>query len=195
MINKHFQILLFLVFTITMQGQDLPYHQIPEYPSNYETGNMVSRMIDGLGYRYYWASKDLTPEDLEYKPSEDGRTTLETLRHMYGLSLTIANAPHSKPNVRPIDFSVHSYEQLREMTLKNLKAASESVLDKKGTDFNGYKVVFQRGENKSEFPFWNMVNGPISDAIYHTGQLVVMRRSSGNPINPGVNVFMGKTKE
>jgi len=56
------------------------------------------------------------------------------------------------------------------------------------------KVIFKRGENESEFPFWNVINGQISDAIYHTGQVVSFRRSSGNPMNPKVNVFSGKTR-
>ncbi len=188
-----FLILIFSFFN--MNGQDLPYQQIPEYPEDYSAGNVVARMIDGLGYRYYWASKDLSADDLNYKPSEDGRTSLETLQHIYGLSLTILNAPKSEPNVRPVDFSVYSYEELREMTLKSLKEASELVAGKTAGDFEDYKVIFKREEKEFDFPFWNMINGPIADAIYHTGQLVIMRRASGNPIDPNVNVFMGVTKE
>jgi len=41
-------------------------------------------------------------------------------------------------------------------------------------------------------PFWNLINGPFSDIIYHTGQVVAFRRITGNPINPGVNVFVGQ---
>jgi len=40
-----------------------------------------------------------------------------------------------------------------------------------------------------------MLNGMISDCIYHTGQIVLMRRSNGNPIDPNVNVFIGKNRE
>jgi hypothetical protein len=29
--------------------------------------------------------------------------------------------------------------------------------------------------------------------IHHSGQLVLLRRMSGNPINPKVNVFLGVT--
>jgi hypothetical protein len=36
-----------------------------------------------------------------------------------------------------------------------------------------------------------LINGPITDAIYHTGQVVSFRRTSGNPIPKGVNVFLG----
>ncbi len=178
-----------------MQSQELPYHEIPEYPSDYSSGNIVSRMIDGLGYRYYWATKDLTENDLDYKPSEDGRTVLETLRHVYGLSVTIVNAPLNQPNLRPMDFSTYTYEDLRKMTLENFKKASELVISKEAKDFEGFKVIFKRSEQEVEFPYWHMINGPITDAIYHSGQVVLMRRASGNPIAPGVSVFMGKTKE
>jgi hypothetical protein len=43
------------------------------------------------------------------------------------------------------------------------------------------------------FPFWNQINGPISDALWHCGQVVMNRRASGNPLQKGVNVFIGKT--
>jgi hypothetical protein len=57
------------------------------------------------------------------------------------------------------------------------------------------KIVVKRGEETSDFPFWNLINGPIADAIYHCGQIVSYRRSSVNPSNPKVSVFTGKTRE
>jgi hypothetical protein len=54
------------------------------------------------------------------------------------------------------------------------------------------QFVFQRGDNKTHFPLWHLFNGPAADALYHIGQLVSYRRSSGNPIDPKVNVFIGK---
>ena len=57
------------------------------------------------------------------------------------------------------------------------------------------KVVFKRNERTSEYEFWHIVNGQISDAIYHSGQIVYNRRAAGNPINPSVSVFMGKNRE
>ena len=58
-------------------------------------------------------------------------------------------------------------------------------------DVSEYKIIF----GEQEIPFWNQVNGPISDAIWHCGQLVVYRRSTGNPINPKVNHFSGKIND
>ena len=63
------------------------------------------------------------------------------------------------------------------------------------TDFSKLSIRFERGGTKMEFPFWNQINGPISDAIWHCGQVVMNRRASGNPLRKGVNVFIGKTSQ
>lgn len=173
----------------------LPYHQIPAAPDSYSPGNIAARMVDGLGYRYYWATKDLRPEDLSYKPSEDGKTTEETLEHMLGLSHTVLNTVTRTPNVRPTNRPPMNYEETRKATLENIKKASDHLRAAKDEDIETFEIVFQRGENRSAFPFWNLLNGPLADAIYHTGQIVAFRRASGNPLHPFVNVFIGKTKE
>lgn len=180
-----------------MQNFDktLPYRQIPDAPENFTAGNVIARMIDGLGYRYYWATEGLTTKDLEYKPSENGRTTFETLEHIFSLSKTTLNGVQNKPNIRPSEEKVLTFEFMRKQTLINLKTASDQLRGKTESDIEKLKIIFKRGEKSSEFPFWNMLNGPIADAMWHTGQLVMMRRSSGNPLPKGVNVFMGKTKE
>ena len=174
--------------------EELPYHQIPEAPESYHAGNILSRFIDGLGYRYYWATEGLTESDLKFSPSEEARTTYQTLEHLFGLSEMIVNAPQNKSNVRPTDWPDMTYEDLRKQTLLNLQQASELCAGKTESEISEFSIIFQRGDNKNAFPYWNMMNGPISDAIYHVGQVVSFRRASGNPINPKVNVFIGKTR-
>jgi len=197
---KLITLLLSILFSNIIYSQDslnteLPYHQIPEYPLDYSSGNILSRMIDGLGYRYYWSTKDLREEDLNYKPSEDGKTTAETLEHLYGLSGTILNGCLNKPNIRPQPENNMDYADMRAATLRNLKQASEACLNMTAEEVQDLNIIFQRGENISSLDFWHMINGPIADAIYHAGQIVAFRRASGNPLDSGVNVFMGKTKE
>lgn len=177
------------------QSSTLPYHKIPEAPDEYTNGAVMARLIDGLGYRFYWATKDLTDHDLDYKPSEDSRSTRETMDHLYGLSNTILNALQAKPNIRPADNSAITWSEKRNLVLNNLDKSSKMLRATRGTDMEDYKIIFQRGEETSEFPFWYLINGPISDAIYHVGQIVVFRRASGNPLHPGVSVFRGVTKE
>lgn len=170
----------------------LPFYQIPEYPTSFSAPNVFARTIDGLGYRYHWATKGLTESDLAYKPSEDGRSAEETLTHLHGLALFVANSITGNPNIRPRPAAPENWADVRRETLQNLKKASDLLKEMDSID--DLKIQFQRGEKTSEMSLWHLFNGPLADALYHVGQIVVFRRASGNPMHPGVNVFMGKTE-
>jgi len=184
----HCYIAVALFFTVNLNAQEeLPYANIPENPKEYTAGTVAGRMIDALGFRYYWASEGLRTEDYAYKPSEEGRSTGETIDHILGLSRVILKAATQEDATAPkMDMS---YEEKRALTLKNLKKASDIM--KLATDLEKHELKFNE---KFKLPFWNNINGPIADAIWHSGQLVVMRRSSGNPIAKGVSVLMGTKK-
>ncbi|WP_298761087.1 hypothetical protein [uncultured Psychroserpens sp.] len=168
--------------------EKLPYYEVPEYSKEFTAGTMAARMVDGLGFRFYWSSEGLTEKDLAYRPSEEVRSSEETIDHILDLSYIIVNSTLKKPNSR-VDKSVMGYEDKRKQTLINLKTAADILRD--SDDISQYKIIF--GEN--EIPFWNQVNGPIADAIWHCGQLASFRRVTGNPINPKVNHFTGKVKK
>ena len=173
-------------------GEELPYRVIPEAPANYSEGAVVARMVDGLGFRYYWATEGLRAEDLSFRPSSEARTTEETLDHILGLSQVILNsALHRSNSGNPTDGL--SYLDKRKQTLINLKKAAD--IFRTCDDLSVFTVVFERDNRNTSFPFWNQINGPISDAIWHCGQVVSFRRSSGNPFNPKVSVFMGNLRE
>lgn len=170
----------------------LPYYEIPEAPNSYTGAGVASRMIDGLGYRYYWASEGLRPEDLAYKPSEKGRTTDETIDHIYGLCRTIHHTVFGIPNVKVEDEDL-SFSEKREKTLNYLYEASMQL--RKSDNLAELNIVFDKNGSKSEYPFWNLINGPIADAIWHSGQIVSFRRSSGNPFNSKASMFSGKVRQ
>ncbi|MDA8877207.1 hypothetical protein N9I15_01000 [Flavobacteriaceae bacterium] len=172
-------------------AQDLPFRSIPEAPPQMTAENLLVRMIQGLGFRYYWATEGLRTEDLAYKPSATGQSSRETLEHLYGLTEVILNTSKNKPSVRPVPSIPEDFETLRSKTLHQLQDAVINFQSIKTEDLAMQKVIFDRGGKRSEFPLWNLINGPISDALYHTGQVVSFRRSSGNPIPKGVNVFLG----
>jgi hypothetical protein len=180
-----FAIVLTTVCAINAQGK-LPYYQIPEAAKEFTPGTTASRMIDGLGFRYYWATEGLTEKDLAFKPNEEARTTLETIDHILGLSQVIVNATLKKPNEGKQPKM--TFVEKRKKTLNNLLQASNILRESK--DISQYKMIF----GKTEFPFWNAINGPIADAIWHTGQVVSFRRSSGNPFPKGVSVLRGVKK-
>ena len=44
-----------------MNSQEkLPYYQIPEPSTEYTAGTSASRMVDGLGFRFFWATEGLS---------------------------------------------------------------------------------------------------------------------------------------
>lgn len=177
-----------------VKSDSLPYYEIPPYPDSFTAENVVARMVDGLGFRFYWATEGLRPEDLAFKPSTEARTSEETIDHILGLSAIVLNAVKKQPNVRSgEETSPLSFPVKRKQTLENLQAASE-LLKHSGGTLADFDIVFVNGERSTEFPFWNMLNGPIADALWHVGQVVSFRRSSGNPFNAKASVFTGKLR-
>jgi hypothetical protein len=186
---KRVLILLIFLFTMTYSNaqDELPYAQIPEASETYTAGSVVSRMLDGLGFRFYWATEGLRPEDLAFRPGGLARSTEETLDHILGLSQVIVNSALGVPN--GAKQPEMTFEEKRKKTLLNIQKASQ--IFSKETDLSKFTMIFGSGDKKVEFPFWNQINGPISDALWHVGQVVSFRRSSGNPFPKGVSVLRG----
>lgn len=178
--------LLLAIVTVNSQSK-LPYYEVPHAAVEYTAGAVVSRMVDGLGFRYYWATEGLVKKDLVFKPNKESRTTLETVDHILNLSQVILNATLSKKNGgKHLEMT---FVEKRKKTLENLKQASDIL--KISKDLSQYKIIF----GKKEFPFWNAINGPIADATWHVGQIVSFRRSSGNPLPKGIQFLTGTVKK
>ena len=172
---------------------DLPYYEVPDYYEEYTAGTVAARMVDGLGFRYRWATEGLRQVDLDYKPTDSSRTTMQTIDHLLGLSRVIVNATLKVPS----DFTKKkpelTYEQKRKETLENFKKASEILRD--ATSFDEFNMHFISSNGERLYPFWNSINGPIADAIWHAGQITLLRRASGNPISKKVRLLQGKISD
>lgn len=171
-------------------GQELPFRSISETENTFSAGNIAARMVEGLGFRYYWASEGLRAEDLEYSPTENGRSSKETINHVFGLSTFFLSALE-KEVFEDKSTDGLTIDQVRAATLRNLEKAVSILKNSKDSDFKDYNIRYANG---GQIPFWNAINGPIADAIYHTGQIVLMRRMSGNPINPNISVLTGSVR-
>ena len=171
-----------------MQAQDKNYfYEIKKFDENYSNKAIISRFIHSVGFRYYWATEGLEEKDLSYKPSESGITTRETLEHIYGLSIMINSGLHNNEAIRSKTYPDLSFDELRDNTFNLLKNSIDILDEYKDSDFENNKIIF--GDKK--FDLYNLFHGPISDSLYHIGQIVAFRRASGNPIPIGVNHFMG----
>lgn len=185
-------VLFAIIMAATSWGQNKPYYyQIPDTPAVYTAATVAARLVDGLGFRYFWATEALTEKDLGFRPSKDARTTLETLQHIDGLTNILLNAVSKQPTkVSAVANTKLSFAELRMQTLQQIQTASE-LLKQPDAKLEDLDMVFERTGGKQEYPFWNLINGPISDALWHVGQVVSFRRSSGNPLPKGVSVLQG----
>ncbi len=182
---------LFFLLGTNCTGQNQSYfYQIPAYPESYTAATVAARMVDGLGFRYFWATEGLTEKDLAFKPGDSARTTRETLEHILSLTQILVNAVNKKPTVSGASSPKMDFLQIRDKTLNNLEEASK-ILKSNQAVLDSFPMIFQNPARTTEFPFWNLINGPVADALWHVGQVVSFRRSSGNPFPSGVSVLQG----
>ena len=167
----------------------LPFSEIGAYADNFSAETVIIRMIEGLGFRYYWATDGLRDVDLSYKPSEDSRSSLDVLEHIYGLTDMVMYALQDKEYPTGTKYEM-SFTEYRTETLLNLKKMADMISE--GLKVSEVTVKINFGGQSMSFPFWNAINGPLSDAIWHTGQITSNRRASRNPFNSKAQVFLGK---
>ena len=167
------------------------YYQIPEAPEAYTPGTVAARLVDGLGFRYYWGTEGLRPEDLLYRPSDSARNVIETIDHVHGLTQVLLNAVNERPH-ESVDLEDLAFSEKRELTLENIQQASDILKNANAGDLEKFNMVFS---SRNEFPFWNLINGPIADAINHVGQVITFRRTNGNQIYQKISVLRGKVYE
>jgi hypothetical protein len=194
-------ILIFLIiasFNVTIinaQNQSLTYFKdISNHPETISEEAILAKLVDALGFRFYWSTEDLREEDLRYKPTEDSRSTEETISHILDLSNMVVKA--IKPAIgesSPINVDKLTTIEKRNQVLENLFQARNYLINENGTISN-VKIVLQRQNGNVELPVWNLINGPLSDALWHCGQIASFRRASGNPINPKINHLLGKLR-
>ena len=184
---------IFMLFAVAAYSQtdSLPYYEIPAHAEKFTAGTVIARMVDGLGFRYYWATDGLRQEDLRFAPNKEARTSEETIFHIYELSLIIVNATTGTANIAGSVNSNLAFPDVRKATLENFERASDILRGASDEEMEKFMIVFQRGTQANEFPFWNNLNGPIADVLWHIGQVVSFRRSSGNPFSDKVSLFSG----
>ncbi|MEQ9301587.1 MAG: hypothetical protein RIF33_23615 [Cyclobacteriaceae bacterium] len=187
---------LLLSTALSAQNSNLPYADISETPKDYNIGNFASRMVDGLGFRFYWATEGLTAENVAYRPSAEARSIEETIDHIVSLTTILKNAVMKRPTTFPIDLDGPDFWEKRAMILDNIEDSSGILADSESADFEDYEMTFVYPDGNSvTYPFWNLINGPIEDAVWHTGQVVSLRRSAGNPFDGKVSVLQGIYKK
>ena len=154
------------------------YHRIPNYPNNLSSTSVLTRLLDGLGFRFYWATEGLRPDDYAFRPAEDTMSIGELVIHVWTLMNWVSSSALKKPYNKPKNGAA-----AREEALIIIHDLREKMLAMSDDDLKKLRILGK--------PFWHLINGPFSDALNHTGQINSFRRLAGNPV-AGANVFKGE---
>ena len=118
------------------------------------------QLINIIHYRFEKSLKNHSEKYLAFKPRNEARSPSEIFLHLVEVSnygINISNAP------KPID----SNNSISEKVNENLKAM-KSYLSNNEVDEETAK---------------KLINGPLSDTLTHIGQLSLIRRLEGKPID------------
>ncbi|KXX71250.1 hypothetical protein [Flammeovirga sp. SJP92] len=165
--------------------KQLLYDEIPQLPEKTNAATVISRMVDGLGFRYHWATEGLTANEIEFRPVDSSRNMIELIGHIYDLAFTAHKVLTNSTSPKK---ELSNLEDYRQETLTLYWNLSQHL---RGMDPKTLENYNYNGSTQS-FPFWYLINGQIADALTHVGQVVSWRRIAGNPQPKGVNVFLGK---
>ena len=144
------------------------FSTIPDYPENISAGTSICRLLDGLGFRFFWATDGLPEHAYDYRHNEESMSIGELTRHILGLLNWMSVGLYGVKNPRPDTVNAQ-----REHILELLYKLRNTFCGLDDTELTTLRL-----EGK---PFWNIINGPIADALTHVGQINMLRRAAGFP--------------
>lgn len=177
-----------------MSSEELPFRELSAGPERLCGSSALVRLVDGMGFRYRWATEGLDDEYLSFQASEEAMTLAEVLAHMLVLAewvdrtlergLAEGEVERSRPEPPP-----PTVDGLRRRTLEALLSVRARL---EGADDERLVTVeITASRSRGPQPFWSLINGPLADFLTHVGQVAAWRRQAGSPA-PRADVFRGE---
>ena len=165
------------------KNQELPFEDISITPNDLTATNTLLRMVEGLAFRYRWATENLSEENIKFKPHPTSMSVEEVNAHIFDL---VDSTNRVFGGEKQNKDSLNSFHKLRIKSLNILADLSERLKEMSDEDLSEIEKNTSR-----KLPFWYWINGPLADALTHVGQITSWRRIAGNPQLKGINVFIG----
>ncbi|MDC3134081.1 hypothetical protein OA958_04520 [Bacteroidota bacterium] len=163
--------------------QELPFEDISKTPTELTATNTILRMVEGLAFRYRWATENLSEENIKFRPHPTSMSIEEVNSHIFDLvDSTFRVFGGEKQNKE----TLNSFQEIRKANLYLLKKLVNLL-----REMNDSELAEMEKNTSRKLPFWYWINGPLADALTHVGQITSWRRISDNPQLKGVNVFIG----
>ena len=159
------------------------FRSVAEYPPRQDANGVLIRLIDSLGYRFHWATEGLTTDDYAFSPGGGCMTIGELVGHVWGLVNWVHFSAFGEGSGAP---RAEDPEDQRDQIYGMLFAIRTYA-----RTINEEALFDLRIDGR---PFWHILNGPLADALTHTGQITAFRRLNGNAV-PKHYVFLAREPE
>ena len=152
------------------------YQTLPAPPENLTASNVLRRFIDSIGHRFYLATQGMTPNEHHFRPVEGSMDMTELLNHIYRISFWAYRAfnPAAKFNRE-----ASTFEELKEEILLVCEVFSDYLAGLSEEELVIASIYLKR--TNTNYSFWYIINGPLTDVLTHIGQINSWRRIAGNP--------------
>ena len=146
------------------RNQELPFKDISKTPKDLTATNTILRMVEGLAFRYRWATENLSEENIKFKPHPTSMSIEEVNAHIFDLvDSTNRVFGGEKQNKRFLKFF---FSKVRIKSLHILADLSERLKEMSDKDL----LEIEKNTSR-KLPFWYWINGPPADALTHVGQI------------------------
>ena len=127
---------------------------------------LLRHLLATVAFRGQIAVGDTPPDFATFRAAESARTPVEILAHVGDL--------------------LYGSQYLLKGELVNLASEPLAWDEEVLRFFNGVHEVdsFLAGDAPLAYPVEKFVQGPIGDALTHVGQIVLLRRIAGSPVEP-----------
>lgn len=160
------------------------FDDISDLPADLTSAKIIMRMTDALAFRYRWATHNIPQSIADFAPSPACMTLNQLLQHIYKLSNWTRGFFTANPDANNnFDQNQASLAELVTQTLNALASLHNHL--EKTTDTQLAKIT-----DSDNTPLLYMINGPIADALTHTGQIITWRKLANSP-PPSPNYFRG----
>ena len=163
------------------------FRSLPPGPETVTGSAVLVRLVEGIGFRFAWATEGLREPDLSYRPTPETMSIAELAAHVLGLVTWVAIAAGALPADTKLTTPPPPFASIRQRVLEVLSLLRARLSDMSDAEIGAITISSRAGP----VPWPHVVNGPLSDALTHIGQINVLRRASGNPV-PAANVFLGR---
>jgi hypothetical protein len=170
-----------------MPAPSFDFRSLPPGPESVTGSAVFVRLVEGIGFRFFWATESLRENDLSFRSTPETMSIADQAGHVLELTAWVAVAAGAIPAGPQGPESPLPFPEVRRRVLEILSLLRARFAGMSDEEIGTIRI----GSRAGPVPWPHLVNGPLADALTHVGQIAVLRRANGNPV-PKANVFLGR---